>query len=190
MSDSNSETSSQIIPSKARAAIRAEFRPWRPLAFELQGREYAARGSVLPDLQQALSTDVGHRSASPRRHELAAISCTPRPVMRRHASSNLAGRSEEALIEMYLAGVSGLIEAGEVCLWARPAQPSRSTEVLGKPCSLMYFSSTFLLCSLRASLLNKSPNFQAGTTAIIPVFRWTRNPVASAESQTGSQSRM
>src|SRR5207237_4166511 len=42
-----SETSSQIIPLKARAdfPIRAEFRPWRPLAFELQGREYAARGT-------------------------------------------------------------------------------------------------------------------------------------------------
>src|SRR5262245_61296106 len=28
--------------------IRAEFRPWRPLAFELQRRGYAARGWVLP----------------------------------------------------------------------------------------------------------------------------------------------
>src|SRR3989454_12855464 len=28
--------------------IRAEFRPWRPLAFELQRRGYAARDWVLP----------------------------------------------------------------------------------------------------------------------------------------------
>src|SRR6516164_10182217 len=42
--------SSQIIPLKARADSqdRAEFRPWRPLAFELQRRGYAARDWVLP----------------------------------------------------------------------------------------------------------------------------------------------
>jgi hypothetical protein len=50
MSDSNSETSSQIIPLKARAdfPIRAEFRTWRPLAFELQRRGSAARNWVVP----------------------------------------------------------------------------------------------------------------------------------------------
>jgi len=38
----------QIILLIARAdfPIRAEFRPWRPLAFELQGREYAVRGTA------------------------------------------------------------------------------------------------------------------------------------------------
>src|SRR5947207_7204517 len=42
--------SSQITPLKARAnfPIRAEFRPRRPFAFELQRRGYAARGWVLP----------------------------------------------------------------------------------------------------------------------------------------------
>src|SRR5262249_54393636 len=46
MSDSNSETSSQIIPLKARAdfPIRAEFRPWRALAFELQPLLARGRG--------------------------------------------------------------------------------------------------------------------------------------------------
>src|SRR5262245_7378031 len=42
--------SSQIIPLKAGedSRVRAEFRPGRPLAFELQRRGYAARGWVLP----------------------------------------------------------------------------------------------------------------------------------------------
>src|SRR5215471_10176703 len=42
--------SSQIIPLKAGedSRVRAEFRPWRPLAFELQRRGYAARDWVLP----------------------------------------------------------------------------------------------------------------------------------------------
>src|SRR5262245_6349713 len=52
--------------------IRAEFRPGRPLAFELQRRGYAARGWVLP----GSSASVLHgrwpiMAASPRRHELA-----------------------------------------------------------------------------------------------------------------------
>src|SRR5215813_6205802 len=34
--------------------IRAEFRPWRPLAFELQRRGYAARGWVLPGSSASL----------------------------------------------------------------------------------------------------------------------------------------
>src|SRR6516165_1170488 len=37
--------------------IRAEFRPWRPLAFELQRRGYAAQGWVLP----GSSASVLHR---------------------------------------------------------------------------------------------------------------------------------
>src|SRR6478736_10503264 len=48
--------------------IRAELRPWRPLAFELQRRGYAARGRFCRDLQQAFCTDVGHHAASPRKH--------------------------------------------------------------------------------------------------------------------------
>src|SRR4029077_13809369 len=40
--------------------IRAEFRPGRPLAFELQRRGYAARGRLCRDLQQAFCTDAGH----------------------------------------------------------------------------------------------------------------------------------
>src|SRR6516164_6409343 len=53
--------SSQIIPLKARADSqdRAEFRPWRPLAFELQRRGYAARDWVLPGSSAAFCTDVG-----------------------------------------------------------------------------------------------------------------------------------
>src|SRR5215831_15549656 len=41
--------STQIIPLKDRAdsRIRAEFRPWRPLAFELRRWGYAARDWVL-----------------------------------------------------------------------------------------------------------------------------------------------
>src|ERR1700761_7633257 len=67
MSDSNSETSSQIIPLKARAdfPIRAEFRTWRPLAFELQRRGYAARNWVVPGFSRSRAL-----AASPRRHEL------------------------------------------------------------------------------------------------------------------------
>src|SRR5262249_10437444 len=41
--------------------IRAEFRPGRLLAFELQRRGYAARGWVLPGSSAAFCTDVGHR---------------------------------------------------------------------------------------------------------------------------------
>ena len=45
----------------------ARVRPWRPLAFELQRRGYAARGWVLRELQQAFCTDVGHHAASPKK---------------------------------------------------------------------------------------------------------------------------
>jgi hypothetical protein len=82
MSDSNSETSSQIIPLKARAdfPIRAEFRPWRPLAFELQGREYAARGTssafscveirAMPD--ESIAHENHHRARAQREEGLRA----------------------------------------------------------------------------------------------------------------------
>jgi hypothetical protein len=45
MSDSNSETSAQIMPLKSRADFLAcgEFRPQRLFASELRGREDAAR---------------------------------------------------------------------------------------------------------------------------------------------------
>src|SRR6516164_10372185 len=49
--------SSQIIPLKSRVDLGdpAEFRPWRPLAFELQCRRYAARGWVLPGISSKRS---------------------------------------------------------------------------------------------------------------------------------------
>jgi DNA-binding NtrC family response regulator len=67
--------SSQIIPLKARADSqdRAELRPWRPLAFELQRRDTQLGAGFCRDLQQAFCTDVGHHSASPRRHALLAL---------------------------------------------------------------------------------------------------------------------
>jgi hypothetical protein len=68
--------------------IRAEFRPWRPLAFELQRRGYAARGRLCRDLQQAFCTDVGHHSASLRRHELAAISFVQKMIRRRQSQQH------------------------------------------------------------------------------------------------------
>jgi len=43
-----------------------------------------------PDLQQALCTDVSHRSASPRRYELAAISFDQKMIGRRKASNTIA----------------------------------------------------------------------------------------------------
>src|SRR5690348_15376171 len=76
MSDSNSETSSQIIPLKARAdfPIRAEFRPWRPLAFELQGREYAARGT-----SSAFScVEIRHAGREHRARESPSRACAAR----------------------------------------------------------------------------------------------------------------
>ena len=42
------------------------------------------------DLQQALCTDVGHDSASPRRHELAAISFDPKMIRRATTSNTIA----------------------------------------------------------------------------------------------------
>jgi hypothetical protein len=74
--DSNSEMSSQIIPLKARADFPD---PRRISATETIRVWAAAPGTQLGagfcrDLQQVLCKDVGHRSASPRRHELAAIS--------------------------------------------------------------------------------------------------------------------
>src|SRR5215813_4126287 len=54
--------STQIIPLKDRAdsRIRAEFRPWRPLAFELQRRGYAARGWVLIFSKRSARTLANH----------------------------------------------------------------------------------------------------------------------------------
>src|SRR5262244_2480046 len=79
--------------------IRAEFRPWRPLAFELQRRGYAARAGFCRDLQQAFCTDVGHHAASPRMHELAAISFDQKMIRRRqsqqHHCSVCAGLSAQ-----------------------------------------------------------------------------------------------
>src|SRR6266478_4662971 len=63
--------------------IRAEFRPGRPLAFELQRRGYAARSWILRGSSAAFCTDVGHHAASPRRHELAAISFVQKMIRRR-----------------------------------------------------------------------------------------------------------
>src|SRR5437588_2725342 len=77
-----SETSSQIIPLKARADSlnAAEFRPWRPLAFELQGREYAARGTssafscveirAMPD--ESIAHENHHRARAQREEGLRA----------------------------------------------------------------------------------------------------------------------
>jgi hypothetical protein len=42
------------------------------------------------DLQQAFYTDVGHRAASPRRHELAAISFDQKMIRRRQSSNTIA----------------------------------------------------------------------------------------------------
>jgi hypothetical protein len=45
--------------------IRTEFRPGRPLAFELQRRDTQLGAGFCRDLQQAFCTDVGHHEASP-----------------------------------------------------------------------------------------------------------------------------
>jgi hypothetical protein len=42
------------------------------------------------DLQQAFYTDVGHHAASPRRHELAAISFDQKMIRRRQSSNTIA----------------------------------------------------------------------------------------------------
>jgi hypothetical protein len=51
------------------------------------------------DLQQAFCTDVGHHAASPRRHELAAISFDQKMIRRRqsqqHHCSVCAGLSAQ-----------------------------------------------------------------------------------------------
>jgi hypothetical protein len=73
--------SSQIIPLKARADSPA---------FELQRRGTPLGAGSSPDLQQALYTDVSHYSASPRRHELAAISLMRRSPFGGKASNTIA----------------------------------------------------------------------------------------------------
>src|SRR5215472_7369162 len=74
--------SSQIIPLKAGedSRIRAEFRPWRPLAFELQRRGYAAWGTssafscveIRAMLDESIAQEKHHRARAQREEGLRA----------------------------------------------------------------------------------------------------------------------
>jgi hypothetical protein len=77
--------STQFIPLKDRTDLRESSRilALETIAFELQRRGYAARGRVLPGSSASFCTDVGHHAASPRRHELAAISFDQKMIRRR-----------------------------------------------------------------------------------------------------------
>jgi len=100
--DSNSEMSSQIIPLKGRTDLRG-IQPnsghgdHSRLSCSAGDKQLGA--GFCRDLQQAFYTDVGHHAASPRRHELAAISFVQKMIRpaakQQHHCSVCAGLSAQ-----------------------------------------------------------------------------------------------
>jgi hypothetical protein len=71
--------------------IRAEFRTWDHSRLSCSAEDTqlgAAKAGFCGDLQQALCMDVGHRSASPRRQELAAISFDQKMIRQRQSQQH------------------------------------------------------------------------------------------------------
>jgi hypothetical protein len=77
--------SPQIIPLKGRKICGdpAEFWLWRLFASDCGVGDTQLGTGFCQDLQQTFCTDVGHHAASPRRHELAAISFDQKMIRRR-----------------------------------------------------------------------------------------------------------